>query len=64
MTVPFDINVAGKTYFLGLPPGTPTQRYLGIRVTTAGGTISGTAWLSLHDMVSILAKAYPKAYAV
>src|SRR5262245_23239737 len=27
-------NVAGKSYFIALPPGTPTQRYLGIRVTT------------------------------
>ena len=57
-------NVAGKRYFVALPPGTPTQRYLGVRVTTAGGTISGTAWLTPESMFSIEPKPYPKAYAV
>lgn len=57
-------NVAGALYFIALPPGTPTQRFLGIRVTTAGGTISGRAWLTSHSLFSILAKAYPKNYAI
>jgi hypothetical protein len=57
-------NVAGKAYFIPLPQGTPTQRFLGIRVTTAAGTISGTAWLTTHSLFSLLSKAYPKAYAV
>jgi hypothetical protein len=56
--------VAGGLFFVPLPQGTPTQRYLGIRVTTAGGTVSGTAWLTLHDLFSILPRAYPKGYTV
>lgn len=54
----------GASFFIPLPPGTPTQRFLGIRVTTAGGTISATAWLTTHSLFSLLAKAYPKAYTV
>jgi hypothetical protein len=61
---PVASNVAGRAEFIPLPVGTPTQRYLGIRVTTAGGTISGTAWLTTHSLFSLLAKAYPKSYAV
>jgi hypothetical protein len=55
-------NVIGKSYFIPLPQGSPTNRFLGIRVTTAGGTISGTAWLTTHALFSLLAKPYPKAY--
>lgn len=57
-------NVVGAMYFIPLPQGTPTNRFLGIRVTTAGGTISGTAWLTAHDLFSLIAKAYPKNYVV
>lgn len=56
--------LAGALFFVGLPPGTPSQRYLGIRVTTAGGTISLTAWLTAMNLFSILPRAYPKNYAV
>jgi hypothetical protein len=56
--------VAGARFFVPLPQGRPRQRFLGIRVTTAGGTISGTAWLTAHDLFSILARQYPKSYAV
>lgn len=64
MTTILADNVAGKSYFIPLPQGTPTNRYLGIRVTTAAGTISGTAWFTDHNVFSLLAKAYPKNYAV
>lgn len=57
-------TLAGFSAFIPLPQGTPTQRFLGIRVTTAGGTISATAWLTSHSLFSLLAKPYPKAYAV
>lgn len=63
-TVPLAEAVAGALFFLGLPPGTPTQRFLGIRITTAGGTISATAWLTSQSLFSILPRAYPKAYTV
>lgn len=57
-------TVAGFLAFIPLPPGAPTQRYLGIRVTTAGGTISATAWLTTHSLFSITPRAYPKGFTV
>lgn len=57
-------NVIGALFFLGLPPGTPTQRFLGIRATTAGGTISAKSWLTTHSLFSILAKSYAKGYVI
>jgi len=63
-TIPLAETVLGALFFLPIPQGTPTQRFLGIRATTAGGTISGTAWLTAHDLFSILAKNYAKNYAV
>jgi hypothetical protein len=56
--------VAGALFFLGLPPGTPTNRFLGVRVTTAGGTISLTSWLTDYDLFSMVPRAYPKGYVV
>lgn len=56
--------VAGALFFLGLPDGTPTQRFLGIRVTTAGGTISLTAWLTKEQLFSMVPRSYPKGYVV
>jgi len=63
-TIPLAETVVGAAFFIPLPQGTPTQRYLGIRVTTAAGTISGTSWLTGHQLFSLLAKSYPKNYAV
>lgn len=54
--------LAGALFFVPIPQGRPTQRFLGIRVTTAGGTISATSWLTTHSLFSILAKVYAKAY--
>lgn len=56
--------VAGALFFLGLPPGTPTQRYLGVRATTAGGTVSLTSWLTTHSLFSLSPRAYPKGFTV
>ena len=63
-TIPLAEALAGALFFLGLPMGTPTQRYLGIRVTTAGGTISMSAWLTSQNLFSILPRNYAKAYTV
>lgn len=56
--------LAGTLWFIDLPMGTPTQRYLGLRVTTAGGTITLTAQLTARDLWSILAQMYAKNYVV
>lgn len=61
-SIPLAETVAGALFFLGVPVGTPTQRFLGIRVTTAGGTISLTAWLTAQELFSIAARAYAKGY--
>lgn len=64
LTIPLAAALAGSLWFVPMPQGRPTQRFVGIRVTTAGGTISATSWLTTHALFSILAKAYPKAYNV
>ena len=61
-SLPLAETVAGARFFLGLPPGTPTQRYLGIRLVTAGGTISATAWLTAQSLFSIAQVHYDNAY--
>ena len=63
-TIALATAVAGYLGFIGLPMGTPTQRYLGIRVTTAGGTVSMSAWLTSQELFSILPQNYAKNYAV
>lgn len=63
-SIPLAETVAGALFFIGVPVGTPTQRFLGVRITTAGGTISATVWLTAQALFSILPRAYPKNYAV
>lgn len=64
MSVPLAQNVAGARFFLGLPMGTPTQRFLGVRLTTAGGTITASAWLTPAVMFSMPPENYAKAFVV
>lgn len=64
VTVPLATLVAGFQLFLPLPQGTPTQRFLGVRTTTAGGTISISAWLTTFEAFSLVQRYYPKNYAV
>lgn len=63
-TIPLAETVAGALFFIDLPVGTPTQRFLGIRITTAGGTISVTSWLTAKALFSMLPRAYPKNYVI
>jgi hypothetical protein len=63
-TVPLATAVAGFQLFLPIPQGTPTQRFLGVRTTTAGGTISISAWLTTHSLFSLIQRYYPKNYVV
>jgi hypothetical protein len=63
-SIPLAEMIAGALFFLPLPQGTPTQRYLGIRATTAGGTVSGTAWLTAHDLFSLIPESYAKGYTI
>lgn len=64
MTAPIAALPAGSLLFLGLPPGTPTQKYIGVRITTVGGTITATIWLTARDLFSISSRYYPKGYAI
>lgn len=63
-SIPLAEMLAGALFFLGLPPGTPTQRYLGVRVTTAAGTVSMSSWLTAQSLFSLLPESYAKGYAV
>lgn len=56
----------GAMFFLGIPPGTPIQRYIGVRVTPAGGaaTVTMSAWLTAQSLFSLLPNPYGKNYVV
>lgn len=64
VTKPIADLPAGQLVWVPIPQGTPTQQYLGLRITTAGGTITATAWLTYHDLFSLASRAYPKNYNV
>lgn len=38
------------------------QRFIGLRATIAAGTLTATAWLTSHDLFSVLARPYPNRY--
>lgn len=63
-SIPLAAMAVGATHLLTIPPGTPTQRYMGARITTAGGTVTATVWFAPSTMASIPPKHYAKNYAV
>lgn len=59
----------GGLLFLPIPPGEPTAgwlRFLGVRVTPAGGaaTVTLSAWLTSQKLFSVAPKAYAKGYTI
>lgn len=64
VSIPLADAVAGFAIFVAIPPGRPRQRFIGIRTATAGGTISGTAWLTLQSMFSVVPRAYADAIVI
>lgn len=60
------VTVLGYLFFLGIPVGTPTQRFLGVRITPSGGaaTITVSAWLTSQSLFSLLPVTYGKNYVV
>lgn len=59
----------GALLFLQIPPGGPAAgflRYLGVRITPAGGnaTVTMSAWLTSQALFSILPVNYAKNYSV
>jgi hypothetical protein len=65
LLVPLANMVAGSLFFVPIAQGGALmQRFLGVRATTAGGTVSLTAWLSTHSMFSLIPASYAKAYLV
>ncbi len=63
-TIPLAQTVLGALFFLPMPPGTPTQRFIGVRFTTAGGTISATVWFTDHNLFSIAAQHYASGFTI
>jgi len=57
---------AGSLHFLGFPPGTPTQRYIGVRITPTGGaaTVTMSAWLTARDLFSILPVHHASGFTI
>lgn len=64
ITIPLAEALAGSLWFVPLPMGSPTQRFVGIRTVTAGGTITVTAQLTPESLFSIVSQFYAKNYAV
>lgn len=64
IVIPLAAALAGTLWFVPLPMGTPTQRFIGIRTTTAGGTITVTAQLMPESMFSLAQNLYAKNYVV
>lgn len=64
ITIPLAEALAGSLWFVPLPMGSPTQRFVGIRTTTAGGTITVTAQLTPESLFSIAQQLYAKNYVV
>lgn len=64
MTIALASAVAGSLWFIGLPLGTPTQRFVGVRITTAGGTVTASVWLTTAEGFSIAPRSYPKNFVV
>lgn len=59
----------GKLVFLPIPPGGPAAgwlRYLGVRITPAGGNalVTMSAWLTSQALFSLLPVNYAKSYVV
>jgi hypothetical protein len=61
-SIPLAQTTLGAQFFLPIPQGTPTQRFIGLRATTAGGTISVSAWVTSHSLFSLLAASYAKNF--
>jgi hypothetical protein len=57
---------AGSLHFVAFNRTTSplVQRFVGVRITTAAGTITATCWLTSHALFSVLARPYPKRYSV
>lgn len=54
---------AGKAYFVALPPGYPTKRYIGMNHDITGTVdYTVTSFLTTRTLFSILARAYAKSY--
>jgi hypothetical protein len=58
--------IAGALFFLAIPQGTPTQRFVGLRYNLGGTTptVTVTSWLTAHDLFSIAAESYAKGYVI
>lgn len=58
--------IAGSLIAIDVPMGSPTQRYLGLRVTPVGGaaTVTLTAELMPRDLFSMAQTYYAKNYVV
>lgn len=59
----------GGLLFLPIPPGEPTAgwlRFLGVRITPAGGaaTVTVSSWLTSSKLFSVVAKPYAKGYTI
>lgn len=56
----------GTLFFLGIGPGQPTKRYIGMRYTVGGTTplITVSAWFGPRSMFSVPPVHYSKNYAV
>lgn len=57
---------AGSLHWLGMPMGTPTGRFIGVRITPAGGaaTVTMSAWLTSQSLFSIASQNYATGFTI
>jgi hypothetical protein len=66
ITKPAAEFAAGALHFVPLHQGTPTQRFIGIRVTPAGGaaTVTLSASLTTHSLFSLLPVHHASGFTI
>ncbi len=62
-TIAYDELTTGSRHTIPLPPGSKTQRYLGLKLTNSGGTVKVTGWIAPINQVA-QPKVYPKGWTI
>ena len=63
-TIPAADLTAGSQHFIGFPPGTPRERYIGLKFTLGGTSpdLTVTAWVAPQDAFARTWRSYPRGY--
>lgn len=62
-TIAYSLLTAGSRHTIPLPPGSKTQRYVGLKLTNTGGTVTVTGWIAPINQVA-QPKVYPSGWTI